>query len=180
PRLRDPFVDHALVGERLAVDDAAEHPPTHQLERTFGHANEPHAMVDPTRTQARLRDREALAGPGDDVRGRHPDVGAHDLGVSAVWSVVVPEDRHASAHVDTGGVTRHQDLALLAMPFGGWVGLTHHDENLAPLVHCAGRPPLAAIDDVLITVALDACLDVVGVRRRDVRFGHAERRPDLA
>ena len=60
------------------------------------------------------------------------------------------------------------------------VGLAHHDEDLAVRVHRAGRPPLAAVDDVLVAVALDPGGDVGGVGGGDVRLGHAERRPDLA
>ena len=47
---------------------------------------------------------------------------------------------------------------------------------------CGGvrRVPLAAVDDVLVTVPHDRALDVGGVARGDSRLGHRERRPDLA
>jgi hypothetical protein len=42
-----------------------------------------------------------------------------------------------------------------------------------------GDPPLAAVDDPLLAIALDARLDVRGVGGGDVRLGHDEGRADL-
>ncbi len=42
------------------------------------------------------------------------------------------------------------------------------------------RPPLAAVEHVVIAVALDPQLDVARVRAGDVGLGHRERRADLA
>ena len=48
----------------------------------------------------------------------HPDVGEAQLGVAAVVVVVVAEDLHAADDLDTGGVPRHEDHRLLAVPVG--------------------------------------------------------------
>ena len=44
----------------------------------------------------------------------------------------------------------------------------------------AGDPPLAAVEHVVVAVALDPQLDVGGVRARHAGLGHRERRADLA
>jgi hypothetical protein len=46
--------------------------------------------------------------------------------------------------------------------------------------HRARCPPLAAIDDVFVALALDARFDVGGVTRRHVGLGHGKGRTDLA
>ena len=51
-------------------------------------------------------------------------------------------------------------------------------KNLAGGVHRPGDPPLAAVDDVLVTVALDPGGDVGGVGGRDRGLGHRKRGPD--
>ncbi|MNO66351.1 hypothetical protein D3C76_571370 [compost metagenome] len=83
-------------------------------------------------------------------------------------------DRHA------GAVHRHQDHRLLAVRRGVRIGLAHHDGDRAARVADPARPPLAAIDHVVVAVADDAGLDVGGVRGGHLRLGHQERRADLA
>jgi hypothetical protein len=77
-------------------------------------------------------------------------------------------------------VLRDQDHALAAVALGVGVGDAHDDQQLAARRHRPRRPPLAPVDDVVVAVALDARRDVRGVRRRDIRLGHRERRPDRA
>ena len=139
----------------------------------------PHAVVDPARAEPRLRDREALALAGEDVRHRHPHVVEHDLRVPAVVAVVVPEHGQRPHDPHARGVPRDQHHALATVPLGRRVGRAHDDQQRAVGVHRAGRPPLAAGDDVLVAVADDAGGDLGGVRRGHVGLGHAERRPDL-
>ena len=70
----------------------------------------------------------------------------------------IAEDRSASAqdlHARCVS-SRHEDLRLLHVawlaPVG--IGLAHDDGDLAARVTDAGRPPLAAVDDVVVAVAL--------------------------
>ena len=58
--------------------------------------------------------------------------------------------------------------------------LAHEDQDPAARIAGAGRPPLAAVDHVVVAVAHDRALDVGRIRRRDVRLGHRERRTDRA
>jgi len=75
----------------------------------------------------------------------------------------------------------HQDHRLLLVARGiVGIGLAHQDVELAARVAGAARPPLAAVDHVMVAVALDAALDVGRIRRGDVRLGHEERRADPA
>ena len=67
----------------------------HRLERAFGDADQPHAVVDAPRAEPTLGDFEAAALAEDQVRGRHADVGEVDLPV-AVRRVVVAIDRERS------------------------------------------------------------------------------------
>jgi hypothetical protein len=66
------------------------------------------------------------------------------------------------------------------MPVLRRAGLAHQDEDLAARIVGAARPPLAAVDHVVVAVALDAAGNVGGIRRRDRGLGHQEGRADLA
>src|SRR4029077_16854309 len=123
----------------------------------------PHAVVDPARPETGLRDREPFPLAGDDVGDGNAHVPEHDPRVAAVGSVGVAEHVHAALDVDARGVLRHEDLRLLPVPVGVRVGLPHHDEDPAARVHRAGRPPLAAVDHVDVTVTDDAGGDVGSV-----------------
>ena len=63
--LGDPVPDNALVGERLAESDAGVCPRAHQLKCPLRDSDRAHAVVDPARSQARLRDREPVAFAAD-------------------------------------------------------------------------------------------------------------------
>ena len=60
------------------------------------------------------------------------------------------------------------------------IGLTHEDNNLAARIRRPRSKPFVTVDEVAITIALDARLDVGGVTGRHRRLGHGERRTDLA
>ena len=60
------------------------------------------------------------------------------------------------------------------------IGLAHHDRDLAARIADARRPPLAAVDHIMIAVALDRGFDIGRVRRCDGRLGHQERGTNLA
>ena len=66
------------------------------------------------------------------------------------------------------------------MLLGVGVGLAHHDQDATVRMRGIGDEPLPAVDDVVVAVAPDRCGDVGRVRRRHIRFGHRERRADLA
>ena len=135
-------------------------------------------MVDPAGAEPGLRDGEPEPLLADQVGDGDPDVLEQQLGVATVLVVVVAEDRHRPHHGQARGVAGDQDHRLLPVPVGARVGLAHHDEDLALGVHGAGDPPLAPVDDVLVTVADDGGLDVRRVGRRHVGLGHRERRAD--
>ena len=67
----------------------------------------------------------------------------------------------------------------MAVGIGG-IGLAHEDRDLAARIGRARRPPLAAVDHVVVAVAQDGALDVGGVGRGDGGLGHGEARADLA
>ena len=117
-------------------------------------------MVDAPGAQAALGNLEATAFAQQDVLDRHAHVVEQHLGV-AKGRVVVVNQRHVAHDRDAGRVGRHDDHGLLAVPVGVVrVGLAHQDEDFAALVHRARDVPLAAVDDVFITLALNACGDV--------------------
>lgn len=72
------------------------------------------------------------------------------------------------------------DHALLRMLGCFRVGLAHGDKDLAAWVAGARDPPLVAVDDVFIALALDAGADIGGVGRCHFRLCHGEGRANLA
>ena len=81
-RLGNPVLDVGVVGDRLAEGDPGLGAFAHQLQRALGHADGPHAVVDPAGPEPGLADREALTLTLEHVLGGHPHVGELDLGVA--------------------------------------------------------------------------------------------------
>jgi len=59
------------------------------------------------------------------------------------------------------------------------VAQAHENHDLAARVTGPGRPPLATVDQPLITVTHGAGSHIGGIRRSNVRFGHGKRRANL-
>src|SRR5205807_3621695 len=127
--LGDPVLDIAPRGHRLAEGHAGRGPGAHQLERTLGRPDGPHAVVYAARSQAGLGDHEALALARDEVLGGHADVLEDDLGVSLL--VLVTEDGQTAHHLDATGVEGYEDHALLMVKRRLEAGLAHHDHDPA-------------------------------------------------
>ena len=178
-RLGDPVLDVGVLGDRLAERHPLQRALAQQVQRALGHADRAHAVVDAPGPEAGLADHEpvALTGQQRVAPGTRTSSNS-DLGVAL--AVLVAEDRQVADDRHAGGVDRHDHHRLLPVRRAVGVGLAHHDQDLAVAVQGVGRPPLAAVDHVLVAVALDPRLDVGGVRGRDGRLGHRERGADLA
>jgi hypothetical protein len=151
-RLGDALLPHRLLADALAEGHARLQALDHLLQRHLGRADGAHAVVDAARPEAPLGDLEAAALAEQHVAGRHAHVLEHHLGV-AVRRVVEAEHRQHAHDLHARRVERHQDLRLLRMTGRLGVGLAHDDGDLAARVADAGRPPLAAVDDVVVAVA---------------------------
>ena len=156
-RLGDALARHALLGDRAAEGDARGGALAHQLERALGQADQAHAVVDAARSEAALRDLEAAAFAEQDVADRHAHVLEEHLHV-AVRRVVVAEHRQRPHDRDARRVGRHQDHRLLRVARRVGVGLAHEDVDLQRGSPAPRGPPLAAVDDVVVALALDARL----------------------
>mmetsp|Transcript_8030 Transcript_8030/g.15497 ORF Transcript_8030/g.15497 Transcript_8030/m.15497 type:complete len:498 (+) Transcript_8030:657-2150(+) len=178
-RLGNALLRDGLLGDGLAEGGAGDGALAHQLQRTLGRADAAHAVVDAAGAEAPLGDLEAAAFAEQDVGGRYAHILQLDLHV-AVGRVVVAEHRQRADDGDAGRVGRHDDHGLLLVAARLGVGLAHHDVDGAARVAGTAAPPLAAVDDVVIAVALDAAFDIGGVAGRHGRLGHQEGRADLA
>ncbi len=178
-RLRDPLADDAMVRDIAAEGMTAERALAQGLERPLGNADEPHAMVNAAGPEPALRDFEAASLPQQDVRDRHPHVLEDHLGV-AVRRVVVAKYAQCAHDIDARRSERHQHHRLAFVWLRLRIGQPHDDCNLAAPVHCARRPPFAAVDDVMVAVAPDLSADIGGVRRGDRRFRHRKAGADFA
>ena len=67
PGVGDPLAVAAEVDQRLPEGGAVEPAADAELQRRLGEPDQPHAVVDPAGAEPALRDRERLAGPGQDV-----------------------------------------------------------------------------------------------------------------
>jgi hypothetical protein len=137
-------------------------------------------VVDAPRAEARLGDHEALALPGDQVLRRNAHVDEVDFGVALL--ILVAEHGQTAQDADAGRVERHEDLTLLAVTRGIGSrppGLAHHYQDPAMRVQRPRAPPLAPVQDVLVTVAGDPQGDVRRVGGGHVGLGHREARANL-
>jgi hypothetical protein len=121
----------------------------HICSSALGQADQAHAVVDAARAQAALGDFETAAFAEQQVGGRHAHVVEDDFGV-AVRRIVEAEHRQVAQDVHARRVARHQDHRLLLVAAGVvGIALAHEDEHGAARVVGAGRPPFAAVDDVM-------------------------------
>src|SRR5882757_10855368 len=150
PAVRDLLAHHTLLGQRTAEGDPGGGPGDHRFDGPLGHADQPHAVVDPPWTESGLGDGEPAALLAEQVGHRHPHVVEMDLGVAVL--VLVAEHRQVPLDLQAGGVPWHQHHGLLAMRLRLRVGLAHHDEDRAARVGGAGDPPFLAVDHVLVAV----------------------------
>src|SRR5579875_555173 len=60
------------------------------------------------------------------------------------------------------------------------ISLAHDDENFATWASCAGTPPLASVQYVLVALAPDGKLDIGSIGACHIRFGHGKGRAYLA
>ena len=178
-RARHVLADAALLGQFATEGGAVVDPAGHGLERALGLADRAHAVVDAPRAQPALGDLEALTCAEDDVGLGHANVLESQLGlaagrVEAAEHLLVAHDGQARR------AARHDHRAVLRM--AGSVGqvATHHQQQLAALVHDAADPPLAAVEQVIVPVLVDSQRHVGGVRRGHLWFGHHVGRPDVA
>ena len=88
-------------------------------------------------------------------------------------------DGEISDNLDSWRIHRHQHHALLMIGIGVGIGFSHHDQQLAVGVCRIGDPPFAAIDYVIIAVAFDSGLNIGGIGRSSIGFGHGKGGPDF-
>ena len=115
-------------------------------------------------------------------RGCSPAGSAHVLeqGLAVAAARVVAEHRQRAHDLRARRVDRDDDHRVAVVRVGVGIRHAHEDRELAAVRRRAARPPLVRVHDVVVAVALDAALDVRGVRARDPRLGHREARADLA
>jgi len=178
PRLRHPVQDVGARRDRRAERLALQRAPAQQLQRALRGPDRAHAVVDAAGPEPRLGDHEAVALARDEVGGGDADVLEQQLGVPL--RVHVAEHGQVAQDRQPGRVARDEDHRLLLVRGPVRIRLAHDDEDPAALAHRPGGPPLAAVEDVLVALALDAQLDVARVGGGHVGLGHRERGADLA
>ena len=135
--------------------------------------------MNPAWAKAPLGDFEAASFAQQDVFVRHPDVFEQHFGM-AVRRVVVTEYRQRTNDLHARCIHRHQNHRVLGVARRIRIAQAHEDQNLAAWIAGTRGPPLFAVDHPLITVAHGAGGHVGGVGRSHIRFGHGERRANLA
>src|SRR5437868_4857826 len=95
--------DGALLRKWFAERNAAANPATHRFEGAFRHANQSHAMMDASRSQAALGDFETTSFTQQNVAYRHADIFEPDFGM-AVRRIVVAKHRQHPLDPDAWGI----------------------------------------------------------------------------
>ncbi len=177
-RVGDPLAVAAEVGQRPAKCDPLGGAAAGELQRELGEADQAHAVVHPPRAEARLGDRERLAGPADDRAGGEAHVGEGDLAVPAGGVVEAHRGEHP-LDLHPRGVERDEHHRMLVVAVGGGVGEPHEDRHLAVGMSDAGAPPLAPVEHHFFAVERRRGLHVGRIGGGDVGLGHAEGRANL-
>lgn len=177
-----PLEQDAVLSEGLAEGDlslvvqAVDHP----LQGSFAGSNGSHGVVNTARSQSSLHD--LVASAFTENHGVEGDLDIIKANVAvAVRGVIITIHTQHAVHDETGDIGRNQQhtLSLIWVWVVG-VCLSHDDEDLAAIVASARGPPLAAVEDVMVSLALNSELDISAVTAGNVGLGHEETRPDLA
>ena len=117
----------------------------HIRSSALGQTDQPHAMMDAIRPEPTLGDLKHATFADQHVRYRDADIIEKHLRM-AVGRFVISEDRQHAFHDDPRIGQWHQDHRLppIAVRVVG-VGLTHHDQDLAPRVERARGPRFAPL-----------------------------------
>src|SRR5690606_15935871 len=125
-------------------------------------ADRAHAVVDSARPQTPLGNLETPALAQQHVAVRHSHVFKYHLRM-AMGSIIITKHRQRADHLDAGGVHGYKDHRVLLMARSIRIGQSHEDHDLAARVTGTGGPPLATVDDPLVTLAAGVGLHVGGV-----------------
>jgi hypothetical protein len=90
----------------------------------------------------------------------------------ATRRMVVPEHVHRPDDLDARRVLGHQDLRLLFARRRVRIGFHHHDHDLAAGIAEAGDVIFLAVDHPFVADEFCRGRDILGIRRRDIGFGH--------
>lgn len=120
PGLGNELTDDTRVGELVAEGHAALGAGDHERQRTLGHPDGPHRVMDATWPESGLRDRESFALRAQEVPVRHDDVPEHDLRVPVLN--LVAEDRQVSLDRHPWSIPWNDDHRLLTV----WLGCPAH------------------------------------------------------
>mmetsp|Transcript_7264 Transcript_7264/g.22291 ORF Transcript_7264/g.22291 Transcript_7264/m.22291 type:complete len:257 (-) Transcript_7264:1646-2416(-) len=163
----------ALASQTPTEGLAREHTLAHRFQASLCHADEPHTVVYPTRSQACLCDLEATPLTQDHVLDRDTNILEQHLTV-AMWCIVIAEDVERANDANTGRIHWNQDHALLFVLIGIGIGLAHYDADFAAWIASARGPPLSSVHNVMVSFPNNGGANVPCVRTRDLRLGHRE------
>src|ERR1700728_2580446 len=96
----------------------------------------------------------------------------------SVRSIVIAKDRQGTQHFYSWRFHGHQHHRLLSISHGRWIRLAHENDQFASLIASAARPPLASVNDVVITIPTNRTLDICSIAGCHGRFSHGKTRPD--
>ena len=117
------------MGDERTERRTLERSSDHVLERPFGHADGPHAVVDAAGPEAGLGDGETAPLFAQQVVGRNAHVLVDDLRVAA--GVVVAEHSGLPAERDPRRRLGNDDHRLLTVRRGLRIRLAHDDQHFA-------------------------------------------------
>ncbi len=167
-----------LDGVVYVGGDAVEGAPAQALQHALGQADQPHAVVDAPRPEALLGQGESVPLAADAMRHRDTAAVETHLAMGRVALAGVTHHPDVAHERVARRVRRDDDLAGAPVGRGRRVGDGHDDGERRP-VSCR-REPLVPGDDVVVAIALGACLEPGRVGAGALRFGHGKARADLA
>src|SRR5437016_7616435 len=111
-------------------------------------------MMNTAGAEAALGNLESAAFANEKILLRHPDIDKRNLRM-AIWGVIITENIEHPFHNYAVGRHRHQDHRLLQVFRSTFVGFAHKDRQFATPVARPCRPPLLAIENIMVIVAYD-------------------------
>ena len=169
-----PQIDQWLA-KRLAMQSAA----AQKLQRLFGHANRPHAMVNSPGPQSPLRHFKPAPLAKYNVPRRYAHICKPQMHMT-MRGIVLAEHMHWAQYLNTRCVCVHHKHGVAAVFSRLRRGARHKDIHRAARIAGPGDPVLLAVENIVVAVTLGFESQLSGVGGGNIWLCHHIGRADFA
>src|SRR5699024_10888113 len=144
-----------MLCNRTAESCSFPHTFTHIFKRPFRSSNQPHTVVNSSRSKPSLCNCKSFSFAPYHIGRRHPDIRESEVSM-AVRSTVITRYRKHSLYFGTSIIHWNQYHGLLFMTSGIWIAFSQENGQLCPRVTCSRGPPFPTVQHIFVAILFDA------------------------